>query len=324
MPPRIVRPRSDRAPWLAAAASGLAALVLGYVGAARVFDPGPQAPSEAAEPMEARPAIESEDAGVAAPVPVPAVAEASAPVVEPAAPRVPVRVGRTVVQSCGDGEELNIPGARCTAVPGLEEALQRRVQQLGSCPGAETSARTPEATLSIGLRVDFQRRRVTALPGRSSSLANALTYVACARSVFEHTEDLWQLSAPHLRYLFFFSVRFGPLTGSAAHAHATETPAPAASAPAREPTAPTPTPAAPAAAREPAAPAPERRGAALRPEPATLVWDRVMLRDAPRDGAIVHRLARGAEVTVIGRLGDWYQVRYHGHEGWLFGASIGR
>jgi hypothetical protein len=312
MPPRIVRPRSDRGHWIAGTACGVAALVVGYAVAARVFAPGTQSLPEGGEVVESQGgAPEPVDAG-AAPIAQEAPDAAVVPP-PPAAPRVPVRVLRAVVQSCGDGEELNIPGPRCVPVPGLEEALRVRLARLGDCPGAEVSARTPDATLSLGLRVDFARHRVTPLPGRSSTLANALPYVACARTVVERVDELWGLAAPHVRYLYFFSVRFGPLAAPPA-----APPAPAGASGA--------TPDAGRTAAETSGATREMEQGVLLPQPesATLVWDRVMLRAAPRDGAVITRLPRGAQVTVVARQGDWYRVRSRAGEGWLFGEAIGR
>jgi uncharacterized protein YraI len=61
-----------------------------------------------------------------------------------------------------------------------------------------------------------------------------------------------------------------------------------------------------------------------RPENVPIVWDRVVVRDAPRTGAIVGHLARGAEVTLIGREAGWFEVRFSGGTGWVFGEAVGR
>ena len=260
-------------------------------------------------PDDAAPVVR--DASAATGVAVIADAAIVAPT-PPAPPRIPVTIAHSVLQSCGDGEELNMPGRRCEAVPGLEPALRVHLAQLGRCPAAEAAAADPTAVLSIGLRVDFPRRRVTALPGRSSSVHSALTFVPCARDAVEHADELWHLTAQHPRYLYFFSVHFGPAPSprvSAAAVVATRSPTPAAT-----PGLSAPTPAVPTM------PAATPRDA----DDVQVVWDHVLIREAPHDGAIIGHLARGTAVHVMGHHGAWWQVRWSGGAGWIYGPAIDR
>ena len=332
MAPRITRPRNDRPLWPLVGGIGMACIAAGYVAGARVFDPGSRAHDEdesetAAGPDESHghaqePPAGASDAGVAA---NPVANEPTAPV---AAPRVAVRITSSVTQSCGDGEELNIPGARCEAVNGVDAPVRAHLQRLGDCPGAEAAAQTPNAVLSIGLRVDFARHRVTALPGHSSSVRNAMTFVPCARAAFEHADDLWALTASHPRYLYFYSVRFAP-TGTATPSPSTATPAAPSpsvatptvtSAPATPTPAPSDTP--PPAATTPSAPV---HGTPLaQAEAIDVVWERVVVRDAPRTGNVVGHLVRGDHITLVGRQNGWFEIRFGDHSGWIFGAAVGR
>jgi hypothetical protein len=195
--------------------------------------------------------------------------------------------------------------------------------------------------LSIGLRVDYARHRVTALPGHSSSVRNAVAFVPCARAAFDHADDLWSVTAPHQRYLYFYSVRFAP------NANAATTPAPSTPAPSTpEPI----TPSAPSAntqsdaGAEPATPStPSTPGTPGTPntpssgsatavhgtplahaEAAPIVWERVVVRDAPRTGAIVGHLVRGDQVTLLSRENGWFEIRFTGGTGWIFGQAVGR
>ncbi len=358
MPPRIVRPRSDRSLWPVVSALGLACVAGGYVAGARVFNPGPQAGSadESGSSPGAEPAGDGAEPGTStardagntvAATAHPVVAPVVVP--PPPAPRVSVRVNRGVTQSCGDGEELNIPGARCEVVAGAEDPIRHYLERLGDCPGADAAAATPSAVLSIGLRVDYARHRVTALPGRSSSLHNAMTFVPCARAAFDHADDLWRLAPPHPRYLYFFSLRFGVTEinpgGSPAPAPAAINPGGSpGQAPAINPGgSPAPTPAINPGGSPGQAPAinpggspgqapainpggsPPVHGTPLAPpETAIVVWDRVVVRDAPRTGAIVGRLARGEQVTLLARAPGWFEIRMPSGTGWVFGAAVGR
>ncbi len=58
---------------------------------------------------------------------------------------------------------------------------------------------------------------------------------------------------------------------------------------------------------------------------ATVSWDVAIIRDKPKDGAIVARILRGTRVVVSGRQDDWYRVKYDakGSEGWVFKTAIG-
>ncbi len=313
MPVRMLRPRTDDGRWAIAVAVAAVALFVGYVGGRRFFDPGPQPPGAGSEASTAPGAqdeptneVEARDAGrgdsavaraetvgsLDGGVPDLASADSGAPANPPStgsiAP-VPVRIVRASLQSCGDGEELDLRGDDCAAVPQLEDVLRRHLRVLETCPSAAVAAERPDQTLSLGLRVDFPRRRVTPLPGRSSSVHDALTFVACVRGALAHLDDVFTLSAAHARYLYFFSVRFGPISSQTVSAPSARNPIPL-----------------------------------RRPQPATILVDRANLRATPPDGTIVGRLAQGTAVQVIARDGTWWQVRAGALTGWLYGRSIGR
>jgi hypothetical protein len=56
---------------------------------------------------------------------------------------------------------------------------------------------------------------------------------------------------------------------------------------------------------------------------ATVSWHTALIRNSPRDGAVVARILSGTEVVISGRDGDWYRVKYRGKEGWVFRSAIG-
>jgi len=56
---------------------------------------------------------------------------------------------------------------------------------------------------------------------------------------------------------------------------------------------------------------------------ATVVWDIVLVRDAPKTGAVVGRIMRGSRVKVVAHQGEWYRVAFGTTEGWVYRGTIG-
>jgi hypothetical protein len=257
---------------------------------------------------------------------------------------VPVTVRAGAFMGCADGEEINLAPADCDVPAGVEASLRARLGVvLAQCPSAAVAARDPQAALSLGLRVDRTRRRVAVLLGRSSTVAEKVTFVPCVRDALGPMEDLWSVAAQHPRYLWYFTARFGPLP--AGFVAPTTAPAPLpVPVPVPEP-APAPVaapPPAPVAAPPPApvaapapAPAPAEAPAGL-PAPAeilrmrvitrtTTVWNVTIVRDAPRVGAVVARLPHGTAVEIVDRRGGWYAIRWdRDHTGWAFREPLGQ
>jgi len=315
---RIERPKSDSPRLPLTVAGVLICGALGYQGAKSV--PWPREMESGAglmgalEPASPPAAPETPDAGR---VVVPTVVDTT--------PRAPVRVNAGALQGCGDGEETDLAPSSCDAPAAVEAALRSRLTEvLSRCPSAMEAARDPSRMLSIGLRVDRPRRRLAVLLGRSSSVADRLSYVACVREQMGPMEALWALPAAHPRYLYYFVARFGPLGASDVVAPA---PAPAPAV------APTPAPA-PALAPTPA-PAAAPTGLPSVQDlqrmrslgPATVTWSVAIIRDAPRTGAIVGRLVQGTEVEIVDHRGGWYAVRWGRsgtNVGWTFRTAIGQ
>ncbi len=332
MSARIERAKSD-SPRLPLTLAGVVICgALGYRGAMSV--PWPREMESGAglmgaiEPSTNGTAPEAADAGRAV---VPAVVDTT--------PRAPVRVTPGALQGCGDGEETDMAPSACDAPAPVEAALRARLTEvLSRCPSAMEAARDPSRMLSIGLRVDRPRRRLAVLLGRSSSVADRLSYVACVREQMGPMEGLWALTPAHPRYLYYFVARFGPLGASDVVA---PTPAPAptpvpVAAPTPAPAAtPTPTPApspAPSPAPEPAAaaaglPTTQELQRMRSLGPATVTWGVAIIRDAPRTGAIVGRLVQGTAVEMVDHRGGWYAIRWGRsgtNVGWTFRDAIGQ
>jgi len=310
---RIERAKSDSPRLPLTLAGVLICGVLGYQGAKSV--PWPREMESGAglmgtlEPATNGPAPETPDAGR---VVVPAVVDTT--------PRAPVRVTAGALQGCGDGEETDLAPSSCDAPAAVEAALRTRLTEvLSRCPSAMEAARDPSRMLSIGLRVDRPRRRLAVLLGRSSSVADRLSYVACVREQMGPMEALWALPAAHPRYLYYFVARFGPLGASDVVAPVPTTPTAVPTTPTAAPTTPTAAPTGLPTAQD------LQRMRSL--GPATVTWSVAIIRDAPRTGAIVGRLVQGTEVEIVDHRGGWYAIRWGRsgtNVGWTFRTAIGQ
>ena len=59
---------------------------------------------------------------------------------------------------------------------------------------------------------------------------------------------------------------------------------------------------------------------------ATVSWNVAIIRDGPnQDAKRIARILSGTRVTVLGRQGEWYKVKYDakGSEGWVYKSAIG-
>ncbi len=320
MPPKVVRPRTDSAMLPLTLGGTIASLVAGWFLGAWVFKPahtGISPDGEGSAPVAIEPA--TPDASVA-----PTVA-APPPDAGPPAIVVPVTVGGGLLNACGDGEEMDLPGPRCDPPPGLESLLRTQLQSvLGTCPAALGAARDPSKALSLGLRVDFARHRVVSLLGRSSSVPDKVSYVPCVNNARAAFEAVWRIQSPHPRYQYFFTAHFGPMRGPI------PAPVPPVAPFARG------TPVAPVAPVAPATPATPATPDADLPTAAQLLrmpamsqtvvaWRAAIVREAPRTGAIIDRVPQNTHIEIVDRRGSWYAIRWERtHVGWTYRDAIGQ
>ncbi len=325
MPPRVIRPRSD-SPLLPFTIGGTAAcLVAGWFLGAWIFKPAHTGvtPDNGGENPD-EPAITVATPDASAPPPRPIVRDAGTPAIV-----VPVSINGGLLNACGDGEEMDLPGPRCDTPAGLESALRMRVQTvLGTCPSAMNAARDPSKVLSLGLRVDFARRRIVSLLGRSSSVPDKVSYVPCVNAGLTGLDEIWRIQAAHPRYQYFFTARFGPMratpTPEPAPTPATPAPAPTPATPTPAPTPATPTPT-PAPTPDSTLPTPAQMLRMPAMTQATVAWSTAIVRETPRTGPIVARVTQGTAVEVIDRRGSWYGIRWERtHVGWTYGEAIGQ
>ena len=169
------------------------------------------------------------------------------------------------------------------------------IQALAACPGAERM----EGVLSLGFDLDFESQTVKAVKnGKSSTLPqpDVDALVSCAKKEFA-TVSLVGIGHQNESYAVFYKVEF-PKPGAADK---------------------------PAAGAEPAdtaAPGDVTEATGH----ATVAWDVALVRSsASRDGAVVARVLQGTRISVTGRRGDWYRIKYDvkGSVGWVYRTAIG-
>ncbi len=203
-----------------------------------------------------------------------------------------VRISEPKVTSCRDSQGNRVN--ECDA-PKLEGVAKSRIQTLGACAGAEQA----HGTLSLGLELDFAKKKVVELSkGKSTTLpeAEAKALLACAKKEFE-SASLDGVEHQNDKYTVFYLVELLP----------------------------------PSEVKPGEAESPDGGGAAAGGDVtsasgrATVGWDVAIIRDKPKEGEVVARVLRGTRVVVTGRQDDWYRIKYDakGSEGWVFRGALG-
>jgi hypothetical protein len=202
-----------------------------------------------------------------------------------------IAVGRGVILHCRDqGEEST---EDCGALE-FDPVAVPRIKALAQCPAASGVV----GKLSIGFDVDFRRKEVRVMNGKSTTLPKekAEAIIKCADTAFDKV-SLAEVPHQHRRYLIFYTASFAG-TDKAAE--------PIADKPVVEgPSAGTTTSESPASGL------------------ATVAWDVVLVRDAPKTGTVVGRIMRGSRVKVVAHQGEWYRVVFGTTEGWVYRGTIG-
>jgi hypothetical protein len=231
-------------------------------------------------------------ASAAAPVaPSPPALASVAPA--PAAPTADqgIMVGPGAILSCRDGKDEQKDG--CGSLE-FDPIAVPKIKALSQCPAANAA----QGKLSIGFDVDFRKKAVHVLLGKSTTLPRdkAEALVKCADTAFDRV-SLGAVPHEHRRYTVFYTASFA---GQAKSAEPTnEKP------PIEGPVAGTTTSESPATGTT------------------TVNWDVAIVRDSPKTGAIVGRVLRGSKVKVLAHQGEWYRVQYGSITGWVYRGTIG-
>jgi hypothetical protein len=245
------------------------------------------------------PSVPGDSAPVKAAEPQPSTAPSAPPAAKTAAaPKPPpktrpepadrLKVGEPKITSCrnADGDKLE----KCDAIA-VDQMAQARLRTLAGCKGAEAA----HGMLSIGFELDFKGKEITrVMRGMSTTLPEGIAeaLLRCARKEFA-AASLDGIQHQHSEYKVFYPVEFFP-------------------------------------------PGETRRDEDADAEPsdevtaasgvATVSWNVAIIRDAPnQDGERIARILSGTRVSVLGRKGEWYKVKYDakGSEGWVYKAAIG-
>jgi hypothetical protein len=173
----------------------------------------------------------------------------------------------------------------------FDRLARPHIQALSACPGAERL----EGTLSLGFDLDFEAQTVKAIKnGKSTSLAEAdvTTLLACEKKEFSNV-SLVGIAHQNETYSVFYKVDFPKADGA-----------------------------------KPVQAAPELAAGEVTEATghATVAWDVALVRSsASRDGAVIARVLQGTRISVTGRRGDWYRIKYDvkGNVGWVYRTAIG-
>ncbi len=174
----------------------------------------------------------------------------------------------------------------CDAIE-FDGVARPKLLALADCPAGKQA----QGKLSIGFELDFSSGKIKGVEkGKSTSLpdATADALLECAKKEFS-TVALSGIEHKQAKYTVFYLAELLP----------------------------------PGAKPEPSGGA----GPTITPASgnATVAWEVAIIRDHPKDGEIVARIMRGTRVSVTGRDGEWYRIKYDakGSEGWVFRTAIG-
>lgn len=247
-------------------------------------------------------------------VPVPAAAEASAreltgapaeprkptPAALPPAPSVAApdkapaeRVLISDVQVASCRNEHGKRSQSCDRVD-FDRLARPHLRELSACPGTENAA----GVLSLGFELDFGADKVKSIQsGKSTSLEQEVVdrFLTCTKDAFANV-SLAGIAHEQKTYTLYYRLELLAPAGSG--------PKPNAAEPA----------VAPSAESTPAS------------GTATVSWDVALVRAQPaRDGEVRARVLSGTRVSVTGKSGDWFRIKYDakGSQGWVYRTAIG-
>jgi Bacterial SH3 domain len=175
----------------------------------------------------------------------------------------------------------------------FDRLVRPHLQALSACPGAEKLS----GSLSLGFDLDFESQSVKSVKsGKSSTLSPQAcdALLACEKKELGNV-SLVGIAHRHSAYSLFYRIEFAKADADKPSAGAAVTDAPPADVT-------------------------EASGHA------TVAWDVALVRSsASRDGPVTARVLQGTRVSVTGRRGDWYRIKYDvkGNVGWVYRTAIG-
>jgi hypothetical protein len=229
--------------------------------------------------------------GSNAPAPLALPASSLGPAAAPPAPDQAIAVGPGAILRCRDAG--NDSQEECGSLE-FDPIAVPKIKALAQCPAAGSAT----GKLSIGFDVDFRRKAVKVLLGKSTTVPRekAEALIKCADTAFDKV-SLAAVPHEHRRYTVFYTATF---------ATTAKTGEPTNEKPSVEgPVAGTTTSESPASGT------------------ATVAWDVAIVREAPKTGTIVGRVLRGSKVKVLAHQGEWFRVQYGSIQGWVYRGTIG-
>ena len=180
--------------------------------------------------------------------------------------------------------------------PDFDTLLMPLIKDLERCPSAAGLA----GKLSIGFDVDFHRNKIQVLHGKSTTIPHSTVagIWTCANGALKGVK-LDGMQHDQRRYTVYYAAYFYP-PGKIIESGMTS------DEPERD----------------------HRVGGDKEPGPASvmgtaqIVYDTVLVRDAPKTGKVVARLVRGTTVELLSKKGSWYRIRFQEREGWVYRGAI--
>ena len=175
----------------------------------------------------------------------------------------------------------------------FDRLARPHIQALATCPGADKLV----GVLSLGFDLDFSSQSVKNVKsGKSTSFkeSEVESLIDCEKREFSNV-SLVGIAHKHEAYSVFYKVEFPKVVAEKSE---------------------------PASASGDAVPVDVTEASGH----ATVAWDVALVRSsASRDGAVVARVLQGTRVSVTGRRGDWYRIKYDvkGSVGWVYRTAIG-
>jgi len=247
----------------------------------------PSVPSQPAESSSAD--LTGAPGEAKAPAPAPAEAEPPPAATSPGPQLDRLQISEPQFLACKDnGKKFK---EECDHVE-FDRLARPHIQALAACAGADKLL----GVLSLGFDLDFTSQSVKNVKsGKSTSFNEAETeaLLECEKKEFSNV-SLVGIAHKHEAYSVFYKVEFPKAVAEKAEA----------------------TPTGDAASAD----VTEASGHA------TVAWDVALVRSsASRDGAVVARVLQGTRVSVTGRRGDWYRIKYDvkGSVGWVYRTAIG-
>lgn len=289
----IPRPADDRPAWSRVGIVGAVGFVVG-IAWPRIagFQVGPSVPGEPKAGPAAEAAPPSAQVAVPAPSAVPSAAAGSGAAAAQNRQLVVVSEGELV--KCSDKKNKKV--AECDRIS-FDGIARPKLEQLASCPAALGL----EGRVVLGLDVDFDKREVSIVKGKKSSLPNSTLQglMKCAANEFASAE-LEKVAHEQRKYTLHYPLAFYP--------------------PGKHPDG-------EAGAKPDAAPGDkkgdEKKGEQEASGSGTVSWDTALLRKEPRDGEVAARIVRGTKVKIVARQGDWYKVEHGSKSGWVYRGALG-